>query len=686
MDMDITIANIETLKAEVAGLRSEIERYKERERDLEGSRRAMLYMLEDINETTADLERARDEWEDTFNAISEPVMLLDADFRIVKANRSTYEKLGIGQPEVQGMTCYRIFHGFDSPHPSCPYAELMKDGLPHVAEIYEERLGGYYLITVSPIKDAAGKLRGAIHFGKNITERKQAEEALRQSEKRYRHLIESVTDYIYSVEVEDGSPGKTHHGEGCLAVTGYTSGEYNAEPDLWYGMIFDEDKKAVTGQVERVLSGEAVPYIEHRIVRKDGAIRWVKNTLVARYDERGSLVAYDGLISDITDRKKLEEQLRHAQKMEAVGTLAGGIAHDFNNLLNVIMGYGNLVKDKLEPGSPFKEHMNEVLTAADKAVSLTRRLLAFSRKQAVEVRPVDIDDLILGLRKLLVRLIGEDIEFNLDLADRPLMVMADAGQIEQVLINLATNARDALPNGGSFTIGTRLQELDDGYVVVNGFARPGRYALITCADTGHGMDAETQRKIFEPFFTTKGIGEGTGLGLAISYGIIQQHGGYIKVDSEPDRGTIFRIYLPLLEETTSTLRKPQPDPAVHGGNETILVAEDEASLRKLTKIVLEAVGYSVISAADGEDAVAKFRENKERIALAVLDIIMPKKSGKEVSEVMREEKPGIRILFASGYTMGTFKTQGVMESGFDFIHKPIASADLLRTVREILDR
>lgn len=684
--MDITTANIETLKAEIAGLRSEIERYRERERDLEDSRRAMLYMLEDINETTADLERARDEWEDTFNAISEPVMLLDADFRIVKANRVTSEKLGIGQPEVQGMTCYKIFHGLESPHPSCPYAELMKDGLPHMAEIYEERLGGYYLITVSPIKDADGKLRGAIHFGKNITERKQAEEALRQSEKRYRHLIESVTDYIYSVQVEDGSPGKTLHGEGCLAVTGYTAGEYNAEPDLWYRMIFDEDRKAVTGQVARVLSGEAVPHIEHRIVRKDGAIRWVKNRLVARYDEKGSLVAYDGLISDITDRKKLEEQLRHAQKMEAVGTLAGGIAHDFNNLLNVIMGYGNLVKDNLEPGSPSKEHMTEVLAAAEKAVSLTRRLLAFSRKQAVEVRPVDIDDLILGLRKLLVRLIGEDIEFNLDLADRPLVVMADAGQIEQVLINLATNARDALPNGGRFTVGARLQELDDGYVVVNGFARPGRYALITCADTGHGMDAETQRKIFEPFFTTKGIGQGTGLGLAISYGIIQQHGGYIKVDSEPDKGTVFRIYLPLLEETASTLRKPQPDAAVHGGNETILVAEDEASLRKLTKIVLEAVGYSVITAEDGEDAIAKFMENKDRIALAVLDIIMPKKGGKEVSEVMRVEKPGIRILFASGYTRGTIKTRGVMESGFDFIQKPVASTDLLRTVREILDR
>ena len=271
----------------------------------------------------------------------------------------------------------------------------------------------------------------------------------------------------------------------------------------------------------------------------------------------GNLIGISGVGRDLTERNKLEAQLLHSQKMEAVGTLAGGIAHDFNNILNVIMGYGTMVMDKLEAGSPLKEHMNQVLTAADRAANLTKRLLVFSRKQVVEVKPVNINELILGLQKMLVRIIRENIDFNLDLADRPLIVLADAGQIEQVLINLATNARDAMPEGGRLTISTGLEEMDDEYVAVYGYGKPGRYALITVSDTGHGMDAETQKKIFEPFFTTKGIGEGTGLGLAISYGIIKQHSGYIKVYSEPGQGTVFKIYLPLIEEAALPDKKTE---------------------------------------------------------------------------------------------------------------------------------
>jgi signal transduction histidine kinase len=234
-------------------------------------------------------------------------------------------------------------------------------------------------------------------------------------------------------------------------------------------------------------------------------------------DTKGKVIGVASIGTDVTEQKKLEDQLRHAQKMEAVGTLSGGIAHDFNNILNVIIGYGSMVLDKLEADSPSKEQMNEVLAAAERAANLTKRLLVFSRKQVVEVKPININELILGLQKMLVRIIREDIDFNLDLEDRSLAVMADAGQIEQVLLNLAANARDAMPEGGRLTISTGLQEIDDEYIALNGYGTPGMYALITVADTGHGMEAETQRKIFEPFFTTKDIGEGTGLGLAISY-------------------------------------------------------------------------------------------------------------------------------------------------------------------------
>jgi CheY-like chemotaxis protein len=289
------------------------------------------------------------------------------------------------------------------------------------------------------------------------------------------------------------------------------------------------------------------------------------------------------------------------------------------------------------------------------------------------------------LQKMLIRIISENIEFKLDLADRSLTVLADAGQIEQVLINLAANARDAMPEGGQLTISTELADVNDAYVAAYGYGKPGRYALITVTDTGQGMDAETQKKIFEPFFTTKDIGEGTGLGLSICYGIIKQHFGYIMVYSEPALGTAFKIYLPLNEAAASVDKKTEAA-VPKGGSETILVAEDDASLRTLTKIVLESFGYSVILAVDGEDAVTTFNENKELIRLVMLDMVMPKQNGKEVAAAIRKTRPGIKILFASGYTMDIVKTEELTAAGFDFINKPFPPKDLLIKVREILDR
>jgi CheY-like chemotaxis protein len=329
--------------------------------------------------------------------------------------------------------------------------------------------------------------------------------------------------------------------------------------------------------------------------------------------------------------------------------------------------------------------MREVLLAADRAATLIKRLLVFSRKQVVHVTQVNINALILGLEKMLIRIIRENVDFHLDLADLPLPVLADAGQIEQVLINLAVNARDALPEGGKLTISTCLETMDHEYVAAYGYGKPGRYVLIAVADTGEGMDAETQMKIFEPFFTTKGIGEGTGLGLAISYGIIKQHNGFIKVYSEPGQGTLFKIYLPLSEDAAISDQKADSAVTVKGGNETILVSEDDDSIRKLMEIVLESFGYTVISAKDGEEAIAKFMENRERISLVLLDMIMPKKNGKEVSKELRKVSPMVKILFASGYTMNIIKSKELIEDGFNFIQKPFQSKDLLAKVREILD-
>ncbi|NTV12317.1 MAG: response regulator [Desulfobulbaceae bacterium] len=403
-------------------------------------------------------------------------------------------------------------------------------------------------------------------------------------------------------------------------------------------------------------------------------------------DTSGNVVSVIETITDVTEKIKLEAQLRHAQKMEAVGTLAGGIAHDFNNILNVILGYGTMVMETLAADSPAKDNLQEVLAAADRAADLTKRLLIFSQKQVVEVKSLNLNELILGLQKMLLRIISENIDFKLELTDSLLIVLADGGQIEQVLINLAVNAKDAMPNGGRLTITTRLREVDAEYVAAYGYGKPGRYALITVADTGHGIDAEIQKKIFEPFFTTKGVGQGTGLGLAISYGIIKQHNGYIKVYSEPGQGTEFKIYLPLSEEAARPDQKRAVATPVEGGNETILLAEDDAALQAFTRITLESFGYTVIAASDGDEAIAGFMENRERISLLLLDMIMPKKNGTEVCEVISKVSPDIKVLFTSGYGMDTSKAAALTAAGVYFIPKPFRSTELLHKVREILDK
>ncbi|MGO9612452.1 MAG: PAS domain S-box protein [Dissulfurispiraceae bacterium] len=498
---------------------------------------------------------------------------------------------------------------------------------------------------------------------------------LRESEKKFRSYIENAPN---AVLVSDLSGRFLDCNSAAVELLGY---DVAALKGLSAFDIHPEEEREAVRQALETVARYGQFRGELRIRRSDGTVRWVSLNV----NMIGSARVL-GYLQDITERKRLEAQLLHAQKMEAIGTLAGGVAHDFNNILNVIIGYGTLAHDSLEAGSPSKEQMDEVLKAADRAATLIKRLLAFSRKQLIEVKPVNVNGLVLGLQKMLVRIIGEDIDLQFYLADRPLVVLADSSQIEQVLMNLATNARDAMPEGGRLTICTGLEEMDDDFIAVYGDGKLGMYAFIMVSDTGSGIDEETQQKIFEPFFTTKGVGEGTGLGLAISYGIVKQHGGYINGYSEPGQGAVFKIYLPLIEEEAVADKQAEASHTAMGGSETILVAEDEASLRNLIRIVLESSGYSVIIAEDGEHAIIKFMENKDNIALVVLDMIMPKKGGKEVSDVIRKLSPRIKILFSSGYTEDTMKAEELKESGFDFIPKPVRPQQLLRKVREVLDK
>ncbi len=518
----------------------------------------------------------------------------------------------------------------------------------------------------------------------DVTERISGEKALTKSERRFKRLVESVTDYIYAVKVENGLPVAILHGPGCLAVTGYTSEEFDANLNLWHRIIHPADLFAVTEYEKKVLEGISMNPLEYRIMHKDGTIRWVRNTAVLRFDKNENLIDYDSLVSDITPLKQLEAQLRHAQKMEAVGQLAGGVAHDFNNILTAIIGYGNLLLKKLPEGDSLNDYAQHILASAERASRLTHSLLAFSRKQVIDLKPVDVNEIISRVEKLLLMVIGEDIEIKTRLSKQDLPVLADGMQIEQVMINLATNARDAMLTGGLLLIETDSCEIDEDFLKTHAYGKPGTYALIAVTDTGIGMDEDIRAKIFEPFFTTKEVGKGTGLGLAMVYGIVKQHNGYINVYSEPSKGTTFKIYLPLIFEAVPTEKKRSPI-IMCRGTETILLAEDDGEVRILIRTLLTDAGYKVIEAIDGEDAIQKFRKNDD-IELVVSDIIMPKKNGKEMYLEIKKFRPEIKVIFTSGYTSDIINKTGVLDMGLDFVLKPIATVEFLQKIREALDK
>jgi len=389
---------------------------------------------------------------------------------------------------------------------------------------------------------------------------------------------------------------------------------------------------------------------------------------------------------DVSERLALEEQLRHSQKLESVGLLAGGVAHDFNNILQVIIGFASSMEDGLPEGDPGRQRLGRILSAAQRASQLTQNLLTFSRKETIQPRRGELNALVQRVDDFLQHVISEDIDLVTRICPEPLEVLVDEGQIHQVLINLATNARDAMPKGGTLRIETDRVVIDEDFIKLHGFGQPGFWGRISVSDTGQGMDEATRVRVFDPFFTTKAPGKGTGLGLAIVYGIITQHGGQINVYSEPGRGTTFRIYLPI--NTGGQAPAPAPDPEARPtqGTETILVAEDDEAVRGLVSAVLTGQGYRVILAQDGLEAVARYREHAGQIDLLLLDLIMPNMSGKAAYDEIRRQWPGARALFASGYTADIIRSRGELDESAELVMKPITPQDLLRKIRGILDR
>lgn len=533
--------------------------------------------------------------------------------------------------------------------------------------------------TAEPLRDRADSVLSYFGIISDITENKLTREALRESEERYRLIAENTDDLINMFLL----------GRQVTAV--YTSPSYQRVlgyvPDSAGGGLptdlFHPDDIAEVLEQFAVMRTRAATQLTVRVRHADGSWRWIEAKASALVRAGQRYVVTVG--RDITDRKRLEAQFLQAQKMEGVGQLAGGIAHDFNNLLTAILGNTDLALDTLAPDDPARADVSEIAAAAERAVGLTRQLLAFARKQILEPRVIDANRLILDMDALLRRLIGEDIELRTRVFSHLWHVKGDLTQLEQVIINMAVNARDAMPRGGRLVIETANSLIDDIAQEYIGVA-PGSYIAISITDTGMGMDEETQRRAFEPFFTTKPPGRGTGLGLATSYGIIKQHGGTIVLHSTPGIGTRFTIYLPGIDAPTEEIVAAPFSDELPNGSETILLVEDEAAVRSLTARVLRSHGYHVFDAPHGRAALELVGTTPDlRLGMVITDVVMPQMSGREVAEQLEKRFPGVKVLYISGYTDRAIVHEGHLNPGIEFLHKPFTPGALLRKVRDILD-
>ena len=518
---------------------------------------------------------------------------------------------------------------------------------------------------------------------KEVDERRRAEETLSEVTRRLQLATASAHLGIWEWDVVND---RLIWDSRTCELYGVPPGTAPQGIKAWEERLHPEDRDMVLEVLQAALRGEREYALEYRVVHTDGGEKYLRvNGLVIR-DPSGQALRMIGLHQDISEQKALEEQLRQAQKMEAIGQFAGGIAHDFNNILTAIFGFASLVQLKMPETDPLRFNIDQVLAAAERAAGLTQSLLTFSRKQVLKLSPVNLNDIIDKVDKFIGRIIGEDIKLQLVHKADQIVVSADSGQIEQVLLNLATNARDAMPDGGIFSIITEIVEIDQEYIEFYGYGTPGAYARMAVSDSGTGMDAATKQRIFDPFFTTKEVGKGTGLGLSIVYGIVKQHKGFINVYSEPGRGTTFNIYLPLAQGEQLAKSKPAEMAYPAGGSETILLAEDDAVVRELSKTVLTEFGYTVIEACNGEEALQKFLEHRDRIQLLLFDIVMPRRSGREVYEEIRKTGSDVKVIFLSGYPAEVVSNTGLVEYGTELIMKPVHPQDLLRRIRMELDR
>ncbi len=607
-------------------------------------------------------------------ATQDLVHYVDSEMRVVWSNRSAFETFQAQEGEVHGEFCYVLRGRSEGPCPGCPVPRAIQSGEPCYGEVNLPD-GRTLLNSATPVRLEDGVVTGVVVNCVDITKRKQSE--------HQRLLLATALDQLdENIVIMDTNGIIEYVNPAFERTTGYANSESIGRSITLLKSAAQENDFYERVRVLAACGDGWSGSVVNR--KKDGTEFEEKTTLSPVRNNAGEIAHFVAVMRDVSRELALEEQLRQVRKMEAIGRLAGGVAHDFNNLLSPILGYSEMAMLNIDQGVPLYGHLKQINQAGERAADLTRQLLAFSRKQVLEMTQVNLNVLITNFEKMLRRMIGEDVELHIGLAPSPGPIKADKSQIEQILMNLAVNARDAMPNGGTLSIETSNMYLDEQYVRDHAGLLPGEYVMLAVSDTGCGMTAEVRRNIFEPFFTTKEAGKGTGLGLATVYGIVNQHGGNIWVYSEPGQGTTFKIFFPRSRENEGQ-EALAPIRESKGGSETVLLIEDDPMVRGLAREVLAGGGYEVIEAETPEQAFAAATERAGNLHILLTDVIMPRMNGQQVYGKIAEICPEIKVLYMSGYTGDIITHHGVLDEGMNFLPKPFSAHGLLTKVRQVLD-
>jgi len=607
---------------------------------------------------------------------------------IVYVNPAFTRLTGYWLQEVVGRSP-QILEGPNTRRSLLSELEMASDGNTVTWRAVHYRKGGEEFLTeasISPLRDASGQVTHYIVLLRDVTEQWRLEAALKQNERLLQHISDALPAvlFLYSLEQER----LVYASRESLAITGYLPGELTGGQMLVEEMLHPDDRPLVREEMRKLRNAAEgfMVEVECRIQHQTGDWKWIllRTTVFDRFPD-GSAKQLLGVAFDVTESRRLREQLVQSSKLESLGKLAGGVAHDFNNLLTVIQSYAEMAQSTVSEGDLAHAYIQQILKAAEQASNLTNQMLAFARRRIISPRVFNLNELVREAETFLQRLLPENIRLEMVLQPELWHVYADPTQIEQVLLNLAINARDAMPEGGVLTVETANVTLDEAYTARHAEVQAGEYVLLAVSDTGIGMDERTLARLFEPFFTTKETGKGTGLGLSTCYGIVKQAGGSIWVYSEPGKGTTFKVYLPRTQEAAAGLPERPMRRRVIGGHETVLVVEDNDAVRDVAVAALEAQGYRVLQAANGADALRLAESLEEPVHLLLTDVVMPGTSGAALAQQLQVRYPYLKVLYTSGYTQNVIVHHGVLEEGIAFLPKPYRPADLAHRVREVLD-